>query len=276
MKQQAAAQQKLQEEAKQLEQDEHEQQPNLEDNIMKKYVKETKLRTESDKLGNKRHSKGLNRLLENGESLEASTELPNQASNKASSKTQGRILSANEELDDTKVKAAKIHNIMRYHSSKHFKTYLKEQGFESNKAKLEKKSITELTELLDKIKFSVSVKNSSQATNGVVLASVATLETVLHPYYACKGVSQMLSKSPEFEEIMEELNLENESFYISPKGRLLALICQSIMMANAAHSFSSVAKQQQQLSQPAQQTANQTNTQSNQQQNMQLPDSDVK
>ena len=167
---------------------------------------------------------------------------------------------------------------MRYHSSKHFKTYLKEQGFESNKAKLEKKSITELTELLDKMKFSVSVKNSSAATNGVVLASVATIETVLHPYYACKGVSQMLSKSPEFEEIMEELNLENESFYISPKGRLLALICQSIMMANAAHSFSAVARQQQQLNQPAQQprTANQTIPQSNQQQNMQLPDSDVK
>lgn len=128
--------------------------------------------------------------------------------------------------------------IMRYLQSQRFGQYLKNNGFRYTPDKLRKKKLEELEGILNKMRFSISCRNTSNFWKDATLTSVKIAEPFVSAYadFNIKGLSSVLQHNDEFLDLIEQIQLENQSLtYIDPRFKLIYTILQSALAVDASH-----------------------------------------
>jgi hypothetical protein len=140
------------------------------------------------------------------------------------------------EKDDIEAKRKRLMIISRYKNSKRFGSWLKTQGFEFNTKQLKDKSLDELENMINDIRFCISTKNTNNMYETGATKGVIVLENMLRPVYKVDGLSQVLSSDPMYLDLIEELLLERANYvYVKPEYRLLYCVLSSAYIVHAQH-----------------------------------------
>ena len=114
------------------------------------------------------------------------------------------------EEGQNKVKQDTIALICRYLSNNRFKTYLKDQGFNTKREKLNDLSVEQLKAMLHRIQLAVQ-NRTSNLTNEFVFELLNGLEFVCVTFTAdkikVKGLSKALQQDDSFLDALEEIHL---------------------------------------------------------------------
>ena len=156
--------------------------------------------------------------------------------------------------------------IVRYRGSKKFAKFLKEAGFKLDDKTLNKLNEEELGDLLSKIQFAVCNKNSEHLFKTGIYRGLRCYEDIGERYLGLHitGLTAELTKTEEFEELLEELMLENQMMiYTKPYVRLLySIVSTSYILHSAKSSFDALPSEQQQMiiTELVKKSSNQTST----------------
>jgi len=140
------------------------------------------------------------------------------------------------EENDIEAKRKRFMIISRYKNSKRFGNWLKTQGFEFNTKGLKDKTVDELENMINDIRFCISTKNTNNMYETGATKGILVLENMLRPVYKVDGLSQILSNDPMYLDLVEELLLERANYvYVKPEYRLLYCVLSSAYIVHAQH-----------------------------------------
>lgn len=140
------------------------------------------------------------------------------------------------ESDEIESKRKCLMIIARYKNSKRFGSWLKTQGFEFNTKALKDKSMDELENMINDIRFCISTKNTNNMYETGATKGVLILENMIRPVYKVDGLSQVLSNDPMYLDLIEELLLERANYvYVKPEYRLLYCVLSSAYIVHTQH-----------------------------------------
>jgi hypothetical protein len=106
-----------------------------------------------------------------------------------------------------------ILEIQRYYSSPRFRAFLVQTGLVESLAEL---AIPEMQQLLRDIRFTIQNKNTGEMIQRGVPHMICAIEPLVSTVYDIKGLSNMLSTSESFKDILEEVALESQTFSDTP------------------------------------------------------------
>lgn len=127
--------------------------------------------------------------------------------------------------------------VKRYYQSPRFGRYLESMDLVED---LDRVTLPEMTKLLGDIRFSVQNKNCGDMIQKGVPQIIAVAEPIITPFYDITGLAAILSKSPMFADLLEEVALENQMFTNTPPEKRLAL--EIVKTAFLVHEINAVKK----------------------------------
>jgi len=125
--------------------------------------------------------------------------------------------------------------LSRYGSHERFSEYLGKLAFELKPATLKKKSLNELTELLQRVRTSVSNKNVSDVFTELSFGAIHAAETIvtvsrLGETVRLKGITDVLKEDETFLDLLSMIELENQNLsYVSPYIRMIYTVATAGM-----------------------------------------------
>jgi hypothetical protein len=138
--------------------------------------------------------------------------------------------------------------IVRYREHQSFGPYLKAQGFtrQLEDKILMRMNAKQLAELKDRIKFSLSNKNSGKFYKTIAVSALKAAEPVgerLGVKIAGRGpkgeggLAHSCNSNPEFHDLLDEIFMEHDLFgFVGPEKRLIMLVIQSAVVVHATNS----------------------------------------
>ena len=163
----------------------------------------------------------------------------------------------------------------RYTINDRFKDFLKEHGFDLKKMNLQKKSCSELEELINRVRLTVNSKHENGFIDSLIAGAVQGSETMITTMSRGKidlrGLRNELYQNEEFLDLVEQLKLEHLSFVrIDPRLRLTMIVMQTAVRIASINKMTSNMHAVH-PSAPIPTSAEQTNQASNQASNDQQP-----
>ena len=134
-----------------------------------------------------------------------------------------------------KIRKLKFKKIQRYFASS-FGKFLKDSGYEGDVKKLKDKNVDELDEQIQRMQVAISMKNSGKSMDSAILGSIFAVERMLSTLFNIDGTYSALANSNDFKELLEELRLDMDMGYISPKGRFIITVVQTALACNTMNS----------------------------------------
>lgn len=122
----------------------------------------------------------------------------------------------------------------RYMINDRFSDFLKQHGFDLKKMNLQKKSIAELEELINRVRLTVNSKHENGFVDGLIEGAIQGSETLItkvsRGQLDLTGLKSELYQNEEFLDLVEQLKLEHLSFIkIDPKIRLAMIVMKTAM-----------------------------------------------
>jgi hypothetical protein len=134
--------------------------------------------------------------------------------------------------------------IVRYRQHASFGPYLSSQGFNKQLEDkvIAKMNVKQLSELKDRIKFSLANKNSGKFYKTAAVGALKVIEPIGERMGAkiggvdakgTGGLADICNRNPEFHDLLDEIFMEYDCFgFVGPEKRLLMLVIQSAMMVH--------------------------------------------
>ena len=141
--------------------------------------------------------------------------------------------------DDIEKHQEHVLMLSRYGSHERFSEYLGKLAFELKPATLKKKSLNELTELLQRVRTSVSNKNVSDVFTELSFGAIHAAETIvtvsrLGETVRLKGITDVLKEDETFLDLLSIAELENQNLsYVSPYIRMIYTVATAGMKVHA-------------------------------------------
>lgn len=156
--------------------------------------------------------------------------------------------------------------IVRCRNNKKFSEFLKTSGFKLEDKLLNKLSDEDLISLRERVSFAIANKNSDGMMRGLLMGGLLQAENIavsntIYPLKV-KGLTATLSSSENFNDVLEEIILENQCMvYTKPTWRLAFMIIQTAATLHSVNSSleSATPEQRQQFFNAAQANAAQAN-----------------
>lgn len=143
--------------------------------------------------------------------------------------------------------------IARYRGSKKFSKFLKESGFKLDDKTLSKLGRSDLEELLERVQFAVSNKNSEGMFKSGIMTGLQGFEYIasnnnIYPLQV-QGLTATLNAQESFHEVIEEIMLENQMMvYTKPTWRLMYMVASTAMtLHNTNNAFAKLPPEQQKV-----------------------------
>ena len=153
--------------------------------------------------------------------------------------------------EDTMKHQKLLLQLTRWGAHERFSSYLKDHGFELTASKLRDKRITELEELLERVKVTIASKHQSKFISTIALGGVGIVENVttriprIREKFDITGTSLALAQNEQFMDLLAQLEMEYSSVStLSPEKMLLLTVGQTMMMANQTNQASKMLKAQ--------------------------------
>lgn len=165
---------------------------------------------------------------------------PKPEDNKKQKEVQKEIAKAEKQEDEMKEdadKAKRLTVLSKYRNSKRFGPYLKEIGCNLDPTRLVKLSVKQLDHLLLDVKMKIATKSSSGLAQEMVFKGIGMLEFALHDLWRIDKLSDTLRNSESFLDTIEELLLEWDGAYMSPKLRCVVEILSTAVLVHNTHEF---------------------------------------
>lgn len=141
----------------------------------------------------------------------------------------------NEKEDAEKAKRLSV--LAKYRNSRRFGPYLKEIGCNIEPARLVKMSVKQLDQVVTDVKMKIATKNATGFGQEMVFKGIGVLEYALHDLWRIDKLSDTLRNSESFLDAVEELLLEWDGVYMSPKLRVVLEIVSTAVFVHNSHEF---------------------------------------
>jgi hypothetical protein len=145
--------------------------------------------------------------------------------------------------EDAKQHQDYIIMISRYGTSERFSEYLKSLTFKLDIQSLKKLSMSELEELLQRVRTSIANRTINDMWSSSIFGAIGITENVvattsLADHVRLKGLSEALKYDEGFLDLLEELKLSNQNLaYVSTETRLLYTILTTTMRVHSLNTL---------------------------------------
>lgn len=159
-----------------------------------------------------------------------------QSSNKNPSKKEfqtsvGKLLSSKN--DDSKEKQEIIYTIRKYQENERFKKYItKDLGITFTYSALNKKSVSSLNDILNKIRVSLDNRNSSKMMDAMAKNFSVVYEKVVSEFYDIDGFTDTLWSQENFLDSLEKMKIETKIPQIPTPIQVAFIVLQTTVMTH--------------------------------------------
>ena len=130
--------------------------------------------------------------------------------------------------------------IQRYYNSQRFAKFITQMNLVED---LNKKTIPEMEAMLRDIQFCIANRNASNSIQQGVPQVICALEPLISRWYDVKGLATTLQRSECFQDTLEEVALQSQTFtHAPPMRRMFVEIIKSAFFIHEANALKEKAK----------------------------------